>query len=288
MDFKDGAQLDSSQVESRGRGRIPGGGLAVGGGAAGIIALIVALVFGVDLGGVTGGGGGEPAAVGPSSDLSAQCKTGQDADQNEECRVVGVVNSIQEYWPKAIQGYEPAKTVMFSGQVSTACGDADSAVGPFYCPADRQVYLDLSFFKELESKFGAKGGPFAQAYVIGHEYGHHVQNLLGTNAKAQRGDQQGPESASVRLELQADCYAGAWAKNAYETGLFEKPFTKTDIEEALSAASAVGDDSIQQRTQGRVNPEGFTHGTSAQRVKWFTTGYETGKPAQCDTFAGSI
>ncbi|MER5317891.1 KPN_02809 family neutral zinc metallopeptidase [Streptosporangium roseum] len=284
MDFKDDAQLDSSQVESRGRGRIPGGGLAVGGGAAGILALIVALIFGINPGDITGG---DPAPVSPGSDLSAQCKTGQDADQNEECRVVGVVNSIQDYWPKVVQDYEPAKTVMFSQQVDTACGAADSSVGPFYCPADRTVYLDLSFFKQLESRFGAKGGPFAQAYVVGHEYGHHVQNLLGTNARAE-GDRQGPESGSVRLELQADCYAGAWAKNAYETGLFEKPFTKTDIDEALSAASAVGDDSIQERTQGRVNPDGFTHGTSAQRVKWFTTGYESGDPNRCDTFAGGI
>ncbi|MET8338607.1 neutral zinc metallopeptidase [Streptosporangium canum] len=284
MDFKDDAQLDSSQVESRGRGRIPGGGLAVGGGAAGILALIVALIFGINPGDITGS---DPAPVGPGSDLSAQCKTGQDADQNEECRVVGVVNSIQDYWPKVVQNYEPAKTVMFSQQVNTACGAADSSVGPFYCPADRTVYLDLSFFKQLESRFGAKGGPFAQAYVIGHEYGHHVQNLLGTNARAE-GDRQGPESGSVRLELQADCYAGAWAKNAYETGLFEKPFTKTDIDEALSAASAVGDDSIQERTQGRVDPDGFTHGTSAQRVKWFTTGYESGDPNRCDTFVGGI
>ncbi|MEU0484918.1 neutral zinc metallopeptidase [Streptosporangium sp. NPDC006013] len=285
MDFKDDVQLDSSQVESRGRGRVPGGGLAVGGGAAGIIALILALVFGINPGDITGGS--EPAPVGPGADLSAQCKTGRDADQNEECRVVGVVNSIQEYWPKAVEGYEPAKTVMFSGQVGTACGAADASVGPFYCPADRQVYLDLGFFKELESRFGAKGGPFAQAYVIGHEYGHHVQHLLGTDARV-RGDRQGPKSGSVRLELQADCYSGAWAKNAYETGLFEKPFSGTDIEEALSAASAVGDDSIQERTQGRVTPEGFTHGTSAQRVRWFTTGYRSGDPGRCDTFSGGI
>ncbi|GAA3081099.1 KPN_02809 family neutral zinc metallopeptidase [Streptosporangium carneum] len=284
MDFKDDVQLDSSQVERGGRRGIPGGGLAIGGGAAGILALIVALIFGINPGDVTGG---EPAPVGTGSNLSAQCKTGQDADQNEECRVVGVVNSIQDYWPTVVQDYRPAKTVMFSGQVNTGCGAADASVGPFYCPADQKVYLDLSFFEQLQSRFGAKGGPFAQAYVIGHEYGHHVQNLLGTNARVQ-GDRQGPESGSVRLELQADCYAGAWAKNAYQTGLFEKPFTDQDIEEALSAASAVGDDSIQERTQGRVDPDGFTHGTSAQRVKWFTTGYETGDPSRCDTFAGSI
>ncbi len=286
MDFKDDVQLDSSQVESGGRRGIPGGGLAIGGGAAGIIALIAALIFGINPGDITGGGS-EPAPVGAGSDLSAKCKTGQDADQSDECRVVGVVNSIQDYWPTVVQDYQPAKTVMFSGQVNTGCGAADASVGPFYCPADQRVYLDLSFFNELQSRFGAKGGPFAQAYVIGHEYGHHVQNLLGTNAKAQ-GDRQGPESGSVRLELQADCYSGAWAKNAYKTGLFEKPFSQQDIEEALSAASAVGDDSIQQRTQGRIDPEGFTHGTSAQRVRWFTTGYESGDPAKCDTFAGSI
>ncbi|MFF4415940.1 neutral zinc metallopeptidase [Streptosporangium sp. NPDC001559] len=285
MDFRDDAQLDSSQVESGGRRRIPGGGLAVGGGAAGILALIVALLFGLNPGDIVGGN--EPAPVGPGTDLAAKCRTGQDADQNEECRVVGVVNSIQDYWPTVVQGYRPAKTVMFSGQVNTACGAADASVGPFYCPADQKVYLDLSFFDELRTRFGAEGGPFAQAYVIGHEYGHHVQNLLGTGSMAQ-GDRQGPQSGSVRLELQADCYSGVWAKNAYETGLFDKPFTRQDIQQALSAASAVGDDSIQERTQGRVNPDAFTHGTSAQRVRWFTTGYETGDPNRCDTFSGSL
>ncbi|GHH65809.1 membrane protein [Streptosporangium violaceochromogenes] len=284
MDFRDDARLDGSQVESGGRGGFPRGGLAIGGGAAGVIALVLALIFGVNPGNITGG---DPAPLGPASDLAAKCRSGQDADQNEECRVVGVVNSIQDYWPTVIQDYRPAKTVLFSGQVNTACGAADSSVGPFYCPADQRVYLDLSFFNDLQSRFGAKGGPFAQAYVIGHEYGHHVQNLLGTTDKV-RGSQRGRLSASVRLELQADCYSGAWAKNAYETGLFEKPFSRQDIEEALSAASAVGDDSIQRRTQGRVDPDGFTHGTSAQRVQWFTTGYTSGDPRKCDTFAGGI
>ncbi|GIH98114.1 KPN_02809 family neutral zinc metallopeptidase [Planobispora takensis] len=284
MDFKDDVQLDSSQVERGGRGGLPGGGLAVGGGAAGIIALIVALIFGVNPGNITGG---DPEPVSPSSNLGAQCKTGEDADQNEECRVVGVVNSIQEYWPTVVDGYQPAKTVLFSGATNTGCGAADSSVGPFYCPNDRRVYLDLSFFEQLQSRFGAEGGPFAQAYVIGHEYGHHIQNLTGALGRSQN-DRQGAESGSVRVELQADCYAGAWAKNAYETGLFEKPFTQADIQEALSAAAAVGDDNIQERAQGRVDPEGFTHGTSEQRVKWFTTGYETGDPNRCDTFSGGI
>ncbi|GAA1017817.1 membrane protein [Acrocarpospora pleiomorpha] len=278
MDFDDQAQLDTSQVENRGRG-----GLAIGGGAAGIIVLIVALVFGINPGDIMGGG--QPAGLEPTSDLSEKCRTGADADQDEQCRVVGVVNSMQEYWSGEIQGYEPAKTALFTGGVQTGCGTADSSVGPFYCPNDRNVYLDLTFFDQLRSQFGASGGPFAQAYVIAHEYGHHVQNLLGTMGKVSQ--DQGPESDSVRLELQADCFAGVWAKNAVSTGFYAKEFTKTDIKEALDAAAAVGDDSIQERTQGRVTPDAFTHGTSEQRVKWFTSGYDSGDPARCDTFSGT-
>jgi predicted metalloprotease len=277
MDFRDDAQLDSSQVEDRGRGGFPGGGMAIGGGITGIIALIAALLFGIDPGDISGGD--RPAALEPTSDLNAECKTGRDADQSEKCRVVGVVNSVQKYWTGAFEqgSYQPARTVLFSGVVQTACGAADSSVGPFYCPADRKVYLDLSFFKDLQSRFGAKGGPFAQAYVIGHEYGHHVQNLLGT-----------PRRDSVRLELQADCFAGVWAENAVRTGFYTRPFTETDIKEALDAAAAVGDDRIQERTRGRVDPEAFTHGSSAQRVQWFNVGYRSGDPATCDTFSRPI
>ncbi|GIH29229.1 hypothetical protein Aph01nite_75390 [Acrocarpospora phusangensis] len=283
MDFDDQAQLDTSQVENRGGGR--GGGLAIGGGAAGIIALIVALLFGVNPGDIMGGGD-QPAGVEPTSDLSEKCKTGADADQDEQCRVVGVVNSIQKYWGEALQGYEPARTSLFTGGVQTGCGAASSSVGPFYCPSDRNVYLDLSFFDQLQSQFGAAGGPFAQAYVIAHEYGHHVQNLAGTMDKISQ--DQGPQSDSVRLELQADCFAGVWAKNAVSTGFYAKEFTQADIKEALDAAAAVGDDNIQERSQGQVNPDGFTHGTSDQRVKWFTTGYESGEPDRCDTFSGAL
>ncbi|MBO4271642.1 neutral zinc metallopeptidase [Microbispora triticiradicis] len=286
MDFDDRAQLDTSQVEDvGGGGGFRGGGLAVGGGAAGIIALIVALIFGINPGNITGGGD-EPTGVQPSSDLSAQCKSGADADQSEKCRVVGVVNSIQKYWGDQVEGYTNAKTTLFSGGVQTGCGSADSSVGPFYCPNDKHVYLDLSFFDELQSRFGAKGGPFAQAYVIAHEYGHHVQDLLGTMNKV--GQEQGAESGSVRLELQADCYAGVWAKNAVSTGFYASEFTDTDIKEAIDAAAAVGDDHIQEQAQGRVNPDAFTHGTSAQRTKWFKNGYGSGDPGRCDTFSGSI
>jgi len=262
--------------------------MAVGGGAAGIIALIVALFFGVDLNGGGGDIGQQRGQQVPGSpNLAAQCRTGSDANQSQDCRIVGTVNSIQQYWKQTVNGYTPARTQLFSQATSTACGRATSAVGPFYCPGDRKVYLDLTFFNELEQKFGGSAGPFAQAYVVGHEYGHHVQNLLGTMSKYQTGG-SGATSNSVRLELQADCYAGTWAKNAVRTGFFSAPFSDEDIREALSAAEAVGDDRIQQRTQGYVQPDGFTHGTSAQRERWFTTGYQTGDPRRCDTFSGAL
>ncbi|MFE3452930.1 neutral zinc metallopeptidase [Nonomuraea sp. NPDC059194] len=287
MDFRDQANLDASQVEERsgGRSRIPGGGLAVGGGITGIIALIAALVFGINPGNITGN---DPEGIQPTTNLSEECRTGADADQSEKCRVVGVVNSIQEYWDGLDDYYyQQAKTVLFAQATNTGCGAADSSVGPFYCPRDQQVYLDLSFFDLLQSRFGAEGGPFAQAYVIAHEYGHHVQYLAGQLGRIGQ-DRQGADSGSVKLELQADCYAGVWAKHAVETGFYERPFTRSDIQQALDAAAAVGDDRIQERTQGMIDPEAFTHGTARQRVTWFTTGYETGSPDQCNTFRKGI
>jgi predicted metalloprotease len=290
MDFDDDAQLDASQVEdSRGSG-MPIGGMAFGGGAVGLIALVAAVLFGVNPGHIMGGGEGGGAAP-PAGNLSSKCRTGADADQSEDCRIVGVVNSVQAYWKTTFaqngREYALAPTRLFSGATATACGNATAEVGPFYCPGDKRVYLDLGFFQELHDKFGAKGGPVAQAYVVAHEYGHHVQDLLGTMDKV--GDsRQGASSGSVRLELQADCYGGVWAKHAVQTGFFSKPFTPADIAEALDAAASVGDDRIQQRTQGRADPESFTHGTSAQRQKWFSTGYTTGGPSRCDTFSGDI
>ncbi|MCK2214172.1 neutral zinc metallopeptidase [Actinomadura sp. ATCC 31491] len=278
MDFKDQVDLDASQVEDAGRGGGGGfsgggfpGGMVIGGG--GIVSLIV-LVLVFVLNNVGGGGGDEqPAQRQPAANLAEQCKTGKDADQNERCRVVGVVNSIQNYWKGELSGeYTPSKTVLFTDRVNTGCGAAESAVGPFYCPNDKRVYLDLAFFDQLHSQFGAKGGPFAQAYVIAHEYGHHVQDLTG---------QLDNGGSSVPVELQADCYAGVWARNAVNTGFYEKPFTDTDIAEALDAAAAVGDDRIQQRTQGRVDPESFTHGSAQQRVAAFQRGYKNGSRGDC-------
>ena len=290
MDFDDDAQLDTSQVEdSRG---MPFGGMAMGGGAVGIIALIAAVFFGINPGDITGGGGdGGSGGAPPGNGLSAKCRTGADADQSEDCRIVGVVNSVQAYWKQQFAGegreYPAAPTRLFSGATSTACGDATSAVGPFYCPGDRRVYLDLGFFQQLHDQFGAKGGPFAQAYVVAHEYGHHVQDVLGTMREV-GDDRQGASSASVRLELQADCYAGVWSRQAVRTGFFDKPFSENDIAEALDAAGAVGDDRIQEQAQGRADPDSFTHGTSQQRRHWFSTGYQTGEPSRCDTFSGGI
>jgi uncharacterized protein len=295
MRFRRRARLDPGQVtDVRGRGIRPGG-VAVGGGGLGLAALVVYLLVSL----LSGGGGlGELApledrVVGRGDTpgtVSKECRTGEDANRRQDCRIVGVVNSVQEFWDgvfsRSSERYRYADTVFFTGQVQTGCGFASSQVGPFYCPADQQIYIDLDFFDELQSRFGAGGAPFAQAYVIAHEYGHHVQNLTGVLERV-RGDQQGPESLAVRSELQADCYAGVWAANAVETGLIEE-LTPADIQDGIEAASAIGDDRIQERTQGQVNPETWTHGSSEQRRRWFSRGYEQGRPAVCDTFTGSI
>jgi uncharacterized protein len=296
-DFRDDAKLDTSQVEDlRGR-RVGKGGLAVGGGGIGLIVTLLIIFLGGNLTGGDGGLGGElgnlagqsagtPAAN--NSELAQDCRTGADADEREDCRIVGYVNSIQSYWTEAFAGdgreYVPARTRFFTDSVQSGCGFASSAMGPFYCPADQYVYIDLGFFDELRSRFGAQGGPFAQAYVIAHEYGHHVQNLLGTLDGPQ---DQGAESRAVRVELQADCFAGVWAANAVETG-FITSLSQADIADALDAAAAVGDDRIQEAVQGRVTPESWTHGSSEQRQEWFTRGYESGNPGVCDTFSGDI
>ena len=285
MDFNDRARLDTSQVSDvRGR-RGAGRGVALGGGGLGIVGLLIALVLGVNPAALTGGGG-DSLGTGPvsTSDLAQRCQTGADADRDEDCRVVGIVNSVQSFWAGKVRGYQPATTQLFSEATTTGCGSATSAVGPFYCPADQGIYLDLGFFEVLRTQYGASGGDFAQAYVIAHEYGHHIQNLTGTSARVQRSrDEEGPQSGSVRLELQADCFAGAWAASAVQSDFLT--LDDADIREGLSAAAAVGDDRIQEKSTGRVDPESWTHGSAEQRQKWFRVGLRRGDPADCDTFA---
>ena len=296
MRFRRGARIDTSQVEDLrggGGGRM-GRGVAVGGGGIGLAALVVYLLLGALTGGGGGAGlddllnqtmGGNLQQV-PQTEALADCRTAQDANTQEDCRIVGYVNSIQSYWSETLgRDYELAKTRFFDGEVSTGCGYATSEVGPFYCPRDNYVYIDLGFFDQLESQLGGNAAPLSQAYVLAHEYGHHVQNLTGVLDRV-AGDRQGRESAAVRSELQADCYAGVWASHADETTL--EQVTAQDVKQALETAAAIGDDRIQARTQGQVNPETWTHGSSAQRERWFRTGYRTGDPNACDTFKGDL
>jgi predicted metalloprotease len=308
VDFDDNARLDTSQIRDlRGRGRggrrsgFPGGRTTMVGG--GGLAVVVALVVGFL--GLNGGGGGlsgalsgledqtvgQPAggAVAGGNDLEQECQTGADAEQRADCRIVGVVNSVQRYWQAEFQAngqrYRDAPTTFFEGGVQTGCGPADSGVGPFYCPPDEGVYIDLGFYDVLRSQFGAQGGPFAEAYVIAHEYGHHVSSLLGISDQV--GRDTGPQSSGVRLELQADCFAGVWANHAVETGFYARPFSQAEVRDGLDAAAAVGDDRIQEATTGRVRPESWTHGSAEQRQRWFLEGYQSGDPNACDTFGAT-
>jgi predicted metalloprotease len=310
MDINENANVDTSQVEDV-RGAGGGGGLGRGGlggipipipigrGRGGLIITIIVVLGLLVLGGFFGrgllGGGNGPGAG--SGDLPQKCATSNpNRFQDTDCRNVLYVNSIQAYWTKALPEtfgtpYQKANTVFFSNAVDTGCGSADTGVGPFYCPNDGHVYIDLAFYDELANRFGAPGA-FAQAYVLAHEYGHHVQDLLGLLAQVHRAEERDPGNAnrySVMTELQADCYAGVWSKHATETTdpsgqpLF-KQVTSQDVQQAVKAAAAVGDDTIQKKMGGGVDESKFTHGTSAQRQHWFQQGYSTGAPKSCDTF----
>jgi predicted metalloprotease len=265
---------ESAHVEDR---RGAGGRVAMGGGIGLVAVVLIAGLFGVDLTQLLGAGG----PVGAPTETYVPTP-----EEEEQARFVRVVLAdTEDVWnalfAKAGRRYEEPPLVLFSGQVNSACGMASAAVGPFYCPGDRKAYIDLSFFRELEQKFGAKGD-FARAYVIAHEIGHHVQNLLGTSDKVHqargRVTQVEYNRLSVRLELQADFYAGVWAHH------MKKVLDPGDIEEALDAAHQIGDDTLQRQAQGHVVPDSFTHGTSAERVAWFRHGFATGDPAQGDTF----
>ncbi|WP_422747737.1 neutral zinc metallopeptidase [Mycobacterium sp. WMMD1722] len=288
MTFNEGMQIDTSTTSSRGG---HGRGIAVGGGIGGLLIVVVALFLGVDPGTVLPQQQelGTQGVDTPGFDLS-QCRTGADANEFVQCRVVATGNSLDGVWSELMPGYTRPKVEIFTGQTNTGCGGATSDVGPFYCPVDQTAYFDVGFFDVLRDRFGSSGGPFAQEYVVAHEFGHHVQNLQGVLGRAQQ-DPEGASGGGVRTELQADCYAGIWAHYAAvtkqaSTGVpFLEPLTDQQISDALSAAAAVGDDRIQQAATGRVNPESWTHGSSEQRQKWFTVGYQTGDVAKCDTFA---
>ncbi|WP_374512745.1 neutral zinc metallopeptidase [Brevundimonas sp.] len=276
-----GGRRGGNIEDRRGMGGV---GLAGGGVGALVLAAIGYFVFGIDpsttqqitsqLGGV---GAAQQGERGTPED-----QAGQFVD------VVGA--NVDDVWSQHLQGYRPPTVVLYEQGTSTGCGFGQSAMGPFYCPTDQRVYLDLSFWRQMETQLGASSADFARAYVIAHEYGHHVQTLTGASQQVQRAQQAAGSEAeanrySVALELQADCYAGVWAANAAAVSGGEVALTAGDLEEGLRTASAIGDDTLQRRQGGRVVPEGFTHGSSAQRQEWLRRGYQTGDPAACDTFA---
>jgi uncharacterized protein len=289
-----GRERPSENIEDR-RGMgggfgMPGGGMRIpiggrgGIGIGGIIVLLLLwLVFGINPLELLSGGG-----VQIPSQTEAPTRTGEVGNDQTTDFVARVLGSTERVWAEKFRAmgrrYDPPTLVLFSGAVQSACGMAQAAMGPFYCPPDQKVYIDLSFFEEMASRFGASGD-FAQAYVVAHEVGHHVQKLLGLADKVTQARMQAPEAEandlSVRMELQADCYAGVWAKSADDSAQI---LESGDIEEGLNAATAIGDDRLQKRSQGYVVPESFTHGSSEQRVRWFKRGLDTADMNQCETF----
>jgi len=282
MTFRRDVDLDPGRLrDTRGR-RVRGGGLALGGGIGTLLIIAVVVLLGgnlPDLGGPTAGGGLDDGPVG--SQAIQECETGEDANRRQDCRLLGTIQSLDAYWSEAFAGgtgFEQPGVEVFRDAVDTACGGATSAVGPFYCPLDRSIYVDLIFYEQLE-ELGAAGGPLSEMYVAAHEYGHHIQNLLGL---LDAGRDAGAEGGAVRTELQADCFAGVWAANAVDTGFLE-PLTRAQVDEALDTAAAIGDDHIQRQTQGRINQDTWTHGSSEQRRDWFLRGLDEGVPDACDT-----
>ncbi len=285
MTFQGGGPLDTSTVSGGGGGGGGGGRIALGGGA-GLLITIVALFLGINPGDLMGGGSstasGSDTAASSQIEQHIQSCTIEKANTDDICRIVATVSSVNKVWADLMPGYEPPRTKIFSGSVNTGCGPASSDTGPFYCPADQTAYFDPTFFATLK-RMGGSDGPLAQEYVVAHEYGHHVENLTGVLQKGNRMGAEGPKSGSVRIELQADCLAGVWAYHADKgPDAMLQPLTQDQINSVVQTAKAIGDDTIQGPNS---NPEGWTHGSSEQRVRWFGIGYQSGDPRKCDTFA---
>ncbi|ROS30394.1 neutral zinc metallopeptidase [Cellulomonas sp. PhB150] len=286
MTFQGDGSFGGGRVKTGGgRGKVVAGG----GGAVGLIVVLVYLFTGVDLGGGTDGSAAPEASTGTLGSCSVE-----QANTDRQCRLAATAYALDTYWDTTLTAagveFSQPDIQSFTQAVSTGCGDATSASGPFYCPPDATIYLDVSFYDELESQFGGEDGPLAEEYVTAHEYGHHIQNITGVMDQADRGG-TGAESDSVRVELQADCYAGMWAGDAASTinpetkEPYLAPITAEQLQNALGTAAAVGDDHIQEQSGGSVNPDTWTHGSSEERQRWFTRGYEKGTLEACDTFA---
>jgi len=301
MEFDDRDRADESEVEDRRGMRFPGGGIGMGVGGLGLVGgvIYIAIQIWASSGSPTGAAVGRlieegqrdvetsaPTPHGSQTQLTGSCR-GVTSQSDPAKFVVCVETNVQAFWRRQLAtaggGYRPAKLVLFTEATRSGCGTASAATGPFYCPEDERVYLDLGFFGELQRRFHARGGDFAEAYVVAHEYGHRVQDLLGVERRVQQAEEEHPSergALSVRLELQADCYAGVWGHAAYAAG----KVSRAEIAEALDAAAAIGDDRIQKQATGRVTPETFTHGSAADRQKWLGVGMESGDPAACTTF----
>lgn len=284
MTFNPNADISGNTTRRRGRNVAIGAG---GVGVLGLLALIVGPMLGVDLSGLVGGGGAPAGDSEGSGGTLIECKTGDDANTNDDCRMAGAEVILNDYWSEHVDGYVTPTLTVVDGQTPTQCGTASNAVGPFYCPPEQGVYIDPTFFQLMQQQFGASAGELAQLYIVGHEWGHHIQNITGTMSEHPNNG-TGPESNGVRMELQADCYAGAWLGDAAElkddNGVrYLKTPTEAQLADAVNAAYTVGDDHIQEQS-GFVNPESFTHGTSEQRKFWFANGYKNGLGV-CDTFA---
>ena len=292
MTFTEGGKFEGGRVKKAGGGARTG--VIAGGGIGAVIVALLAMFFGNggDLGQLTGALPGGDAGTDQNTGGSVGECTAEQANTDLQCGLSATVQSLDAYWQDALPQQANVQltlpeVVSFDGQTDTGCGPASADTGPFYCPPDQTIYIDVSFYQQLVTQFGSSGGPLAREYVVAHEYGHHIENLVGAMDQANRGG-SGATSDSVRIELEADCFAGMWAAHAAttkdpDTGVtFLEPLTQQDLKDALSAAQSVGDDHIQQQATGRINPDLFTHGTSAQRERWFSVGYDGGTLSSCD------